>query len=125
MTDMHRAPGLQFPKGTPSKVDRKTRGQAVIARDRRESLKVKSRSLGRCEVIIDSLVCRRRARHVHHMIKGHGQRGHGISARAEHKQHACRECHDLIERHDVERAKATVPYYTVPYYTDTYRTKKR
>ena len=120
MTDMHRAPGLQFPKGTTAKVDRETRRRAFVARDRRESGKVKFRSLGQCEVIIDSLVCRRRARHVHHMIKGRGQRGHGISALAERKQHACQPCHDLIERHDVERVGATVPLYM-----DTYRTKGR
>ena len=39
MTDMHRATGLQFPKGTTAKVDRETRRRAFVARDRREKPK--------------------------------------------------------------------------------------
>ena len=120
MTDMHHAPGLKFPKGTTANVDRETRRRAFVARDRRESRKVKARSAGRCEVVIDFVRCPRVAQHVHHMLKGIGQRGHGISALKYHKQFACPECHDLIERHDVERVGLAVPHYT-----DTYQTKGR
>ena len=120
MTDMHRASGLQFPKGTPPKVDRETRRRAFVARDRRGSRQARARSGGRCEVVIDFVRCPRTAEHVHHMIKGIGQRGHGISALAERKQHACMNCHDLIERHDVELVGLTVPHYS-----DTYQTKGR
>ena len=120
MTDMHRAPGLQFPKGTTAKVDRETRRRAFVARDHKGNRQAKDRSGGRCEAVIDFLYCLRVAQHVHHMIKGVGQRGHGISALALRKQHVCMRCHDLIERHDVERVGLTVPHYS-----DTYRTKER
>ena len=114
MTDMHRAPGLKFPKGTPPvRV-----GYKRI--DRVGSRLARVRSTGRCEIIIDGVRCQRKAIHVHHMLKGRGQRGRGISALAKHKQHACFRCHDLIERHDVERVGGIVPLYT-----DTYRTKRR
>ena len=120
MTDMHRAAGLQFPKGTPQKVDRETRRRAFVARDHKGNRQAKDRSGGRCEAVIDYGRCPREGRQVHHMIKGVGQRGHGISALAERKQYVCFWCHDLIERHDVERVGLTVPHYS-----DTYRTKER
>ena len=121
MTDIHHAPGLQFPKGTPPKVDKATRRRAFIARDRRGSRQAKLRSGGRCEVVIDLVRCPRAGRHVHHMIKGRGKRGHGISALAERKQFACPQCHELIERHKVKRGWE----FPIPHYTDTYRTNRR
>ena len=120
MTDMPRSPALKFPKGTTSKVDRLARRRTFTARDHKGSRLAMVRSQGRCEVIIDFVRCQRDGEQVHHMIKGIGGRGHGISALAECKQHACFKCHNLIERRDVERVGDAVPHYS-----DTYKTKRR
>ena len=119
MTDMHRAPGLQFPKGTSPKVDRETRRRAAEARDRRGSRLARARAKGRCEVIVNGIRCVCPGRQVHHMIGGSGKRGRGISALADRKQVVCFSHHDLIHQSKIERLGGTVPHYT-----DTYQTRR-
>ena len=119
MTDMHHAPGLQFPKGTPSKVDRETRRRAAVARDRKGSRQVRTRAAGQCEAVVNGQRCPWVGRHVHHMIGGIGKRGHGISALAERKQLVCFGHHTLIHQNNVERIGGTIPHYT-----DTYQARR-
>lgn len=64
--------------------------------DEKESQKVRKRSGGRCEVIEAGRRCPRRAFHVHHQKGGRGVRGRGESALAQHKTHACVQCHDRM-----------------------------
>lgn len=100
--------------------------------DKAESVAVRKRSEGRCEVWIASETvhmgdwivgseyhCGNRADHVHHMIGGRGQRGIGISALAEHKQHVCHSCHrDIggdIGGKRLERIGGEIPRWTDRY----------
>ena len=119
MTDMHRAPGLKFPKSTTAKVDRVARRLAFIRRDRKGSRQAKGRADGRCEAVVNGQRCPWQGRHVHHMISGIGKRGHGISALAERKQYVCFEHHELIHQNKIERIGVDVPHYT-----DTYQTRR-
>ena len=120
MTDMHRGPGLKFPKGASPKAHRKTVLRSRHKIDEIGSDEVRARSGGRCEIVIDHVRCPRKATQVHHMLKGRGQRGRGQSALALYKQHACVFCHSRIELRVVERVSVDRQRYT-----DTYRTKGR
>ena len=120
MTDIHRATGLQFPKGTTAKPDRETRRRAFVARDRKGSRQARARAGGRCEAIVSGQRCPWQGRHVHHMIGGIGKRGLEISALAERKQLVCLAHHRLIHQNKLERLGGTIPHYT-----DTYRMKER
>ena len=64
--------------------------------DKAESVKVKTRSGGRCEVTQGFQRCPRRGYEVHHHIGGWKLRGRGESALAANKTHACSQCHRLI-----------------------------
>lgn len=84
---------------------RRTRAQIDAAVDRAESVKVRTRSGGQCEVrypygirsqadpLAYTLRCMHLATQIHHMIGGRGKRGRGLSALAEHKQAVCDRCH--------------------------------
>lgn len=87
---------IGFPKPKPQLLDRDDRATAIERRDREESVKVKARSGGRCEVIERGIRCARRAFEVHHHIGGWKRRGRGASALAANKTHACTDCHRLI-----------------------------
>lgn len=102
------------------------RKKAHRAADRKGSRAVKERSGGRCEARAELAGCYmvarcpRRATQVHHMVCGRGQRGIGLSARAEHKQHLCFECHLAITG-GIGGRKLVRIGGTVPYWTDVYR----
>ena len=83
-----------FPKGQTAKQDRKKKKRLREKLDLAGSDAVKARSLGQCErILVDGRRCPRRAVHVHHKLQGHGRRGRGVSALAEHKIHLCLICH--------------------------------
>lgn len=82
-------------KGTPKKVAKAKRRQTLEDRDEKESVKVRLRSKGQCEVRSPRR-CRRRAWQVHHHMGGIGVRGRGDSALAKNKSHVCNDCHDAI-----------------------------
>jgi hypothetical protein len=111
---------IGFPKPRPARLEREDRKKTRVTADETESKKVKLRSGGRCEVVVQGEGrCRRRAHSVHHMIGGIGVRGRGVSALAERKQHVCdgpTGHHGLITDHVLQR----VPTGTLPHYTDTY-----
>lgn len=97
-----------FPKGKPhaavigkAKSERETR-------DRKESEKVKLRSLGQCEVIVKGSRCRRRAFEVHHHEGGNGRRGRGTSALAQNKTHMCNQCHRRFNAKELLHVKGNV-----------------
>lgn len=92
-------PALRYPKPRPAALVRADRRKALAARDAAESAKVKQRSGGRCECVIDGARCSRAAVHVHHLIGGIGVRGRGRSALAAEKVHACASCHSAIHAH--------------------------
>lgn len=112
----------------PKPVSAKKRAQQAL--DRRESAKVRERSGGRCEVCVQVGVvewagayawrCMQLATQVHHMIGGRGQRGVGISALADHKQHVCDQCHRDITG-DIGGKKLIRVGGLMPHWTDWYR----
>lgn len=106
---------MPFPKPRPAafdKLDRKAKREAL---DERESKRVKLRSGGRCEAVIDTLRCNRRASQMHHMIGGWGKRARGPSVLAEHKQHVCTLCHHQITNHLITRIGSAVKRWTDGY----------
>ena len=113
--------GFALPKGKPAKVEKAERTRKRLASDDEESDKVKERSGGRCEITWFGKKarrvkrCEKRAFHVHHMIGGWGKRARGISILAEHKQHACEDCHGLITGHVMRRVGGDVPLWTDEY----------
>lgn len=97
-----------FPKGKPhAAVIGKVRTERET-RDRKESDKVKARSLGQCEVRVKGNRCKRRAFEVHHHKGGNGQRGRGDSALAKHKTHMCSEHHRKFNAKLLEHVKGNV-----------------
>lgn len=109
------------PKPRPAKLEKADRLKKRVSVDDKESAKVKARSGGRCEVVVDSgairdvLVgsrCKRRAVHVHHLMGGFGVRGRGESAKAIRKLHICDACHSGIHGHVLIRHGGIVPHYT-------------
>lgn len=108
--------GLAFPKGRPSKLEKADRKSARVSIDEQESRKVRKRSTGRCEVVVQvnrkvAWRCKRRAVHVHHMLGGIGVRGRGESAKAIRKQHTCQECHSDITGHVLQRIGDVLPHF--------------
>jgi len=101
-------------KGAPISVVTEERRSTRRRLDERESLKVKVRSGGRCEIKSPER-CERKAAHVHHMISGIGRRARGISALAQHKQHACIQCHALITSKKLRRQGSETPRWTDKY----------
>lgn len=97
--------------------------RASLSADRKGSADCRKRSGGRCEAWNGgdgwSWRCHRAAVHVHHMIGGHGKRGIGISALAEHKQHVCEQCHlDIgggVGGRKLHRVGGIVPCWTDHY----------
>ena len=90
------ATDLAFPKPAPQMIERQARRACRQARERRENVAVRTRSGGRCEVVLSGTRCRKPGREVHHLLGGHGRRGRGVSALASHKVHTCVEHHRLI-----------------------------
>jgi len=84
------------PKPRPHRLVTDGRQRDWKAIDDAESIRVRHRSGGRCEVTIGLRRCNRRAAEVHHHIGGWKLRGRGESARAENKTHACTACHRLV-----------------------------
>lgn len=89
--------------------------------DDRESVKVRARSGGRCEIdVVGEGRCFRRADHVHHMIGGWKRRARGESALAIRKQHACAPCHlDITGRLGGKRLIRVGG--AMPHHADSYR----
>ena len=87
-------------KGTPIRTKIEQAKAAWQKIDDRESRKVRKRSGGRCEVIVNGARCGKPAWSVHHHMGGYGVRGRGDSALAKHKTHCCGSgttgCHGLI-----------------------------
>ncbi|MDA2953623.1 MAG: hypothetical protein O2976_03290 [Actinomycetota bacterium] len=90
------ATDLAFPKPVPLMLERQQRRACHEAHERRENAKVRTRSGGRCEVVLGEARCRKAGREVHHLLGGHGRRGRGASALASHKVHTCVEHHRLM-----------------------------
>ena len=101
------APDLAFPKPVPQFVERQQRRACQQARERLANAKVRARSGGRCEVVLDGRRCRKAGREVHHLLGGHGRRGRGDSALATHKVHTCVEHHRLMSLRWIEVTWAT------------------
>ena len=106
---------LALPKGKPKAIVKDERDRTRKTFDDKESDKVKVRSGGRCEVVVDGRRCNRRASEVHHLLGGHGVRGRGESAKADRKQHACGACHSAITSHRIQRLGPAMPKWTVRY----------
>jgi len=85
-----------YGKGKPLRTQIDEAKEAWQKVDERESRKVRKRSGGRCEVVIEGVRCQRRAFEVHHHIGGFGARGRGESALSHNKSHTCRDCHHRI-----------------------------
>lgn len=114
---------MPFWKPRPRALDKQDRDAKRAALDEHENKEVRIRSEGRCEVIVDGgrlaeKRCRRRAFHIHHMVSGWGRRARGPSLLAQHKQHVCAQCHDLITRHLLARIFSES---MLGYWTDHYR----
>lgn len=97
-------PALKYAKGRPVKLSKADRVKARTSIDDKESAKVKARSGGRCEIVVEvnrkvSWRCKRRATQVHHMLGGIGVRGRGESAKAANKLHVCEACHSDLHAH--------------------------
>ena len=90
--------GLAFPKGVTAKARIAKVRAARQSVDRRENVKVRVRSGGRCEMVIDHR-CGNRAVHVHHLLSGIGTRARGSSCLAENKLHLCESHHAEIHAH--------------------------
>ena len=101
-----------LPKG-PTRAAMKAARDALREKmDRSESVKVKARSGGWCEVYVSAIGrCHRRAVDVHHMFGGRGVRAHGESALAVYKQHVCLEHHRMITSHRLVRIGGVVPHW--------------
>jgi hypothetical protein len=84
------------PKPKPFKLERDEKRADDQKVDKAESVKVKARSKGRCEVTEGGYRCNARAFEVHHHIGGWKLRGRGASALAENKTHCCTPCHQAI-----------------------------
>jgi hypothetical protein len=106
---------LALPKGTPKAVLKDQRTAQRQSVDERENVKVRARSGGRCEVVVGSQRCKKRANQVHHQIGGSGKRARGKSLLADHKQHACHDCHSAITSHRLFRLGAAVPQWSDKY----------
>src|SRR3990167_2409825 len=110
---------LLHPKGVTAKARIAKVRSARQSVDRRESAKVKARSEGWCEVMrlgpFGDYRCVLKANQVHHMLGGIGTRGRNRSALAEHKQHVCDTCHQLITEKRLERIGGDVPLWTDKY----------
>ena len=91
------ARALAFPKPLPQMLEREERRARQRARERVENAKVRRRSGGRCEVVLDDRRCRKSGREIHHLLGGHGRRGRGESLLATHKVHACAVHHRLMQ----------------------------
>lgn len=100
--------GGTFWKGKPQMAERDELSAKDEERDRVESVKVKARSKGRCEVTIAGVRCKRRAFEVHHHKGGWKVRGRGDSALAQHKTHACSDCHRLITGKVLKHVRANI-----------------
>ena len=124
--------GLKFPKPRPAALDRADRRKALKAADEAENKKVRARSGGQCDVVIERYAephdsdpfnrwcltfsrCGRRATQVHHMIGGWGKRARGNSKLAEHKQYCCNTCHKEITGHVLKRVGGVTPLWTDHY----------
>lgn len=95
MSFLEKIPGA-IPKGKPHwKVIEKAKDDRATL-DEEESDKVRKRSKGVCEIVVDGKRCKRKALHVHHRKGGNGRRGRGDSALAKHKDHVCFKCHEQI-----------------------------
>ena len=93
-----------YPKPTRARKQRKAERER---RDKAESVKVRHRSRGRCEMsLTDGRLagprCPRRATEVHHLLGGVGRRGRGESALAANKVHLCDRCHAACTAHEIE-----------------------
>jgi hypothetical protein len=94
-------PDLLFAKGRPAALLRQDVKRQRATLDELESVKVRSRSDGRCEVweqkatgkYAIAVRCKRRAVHVHHVLNGNGTRARNESALAQNKLHICVRCH--------------------------------
>ena len=110
------------PKPRPTALDRADRRKRYAALDRRESAKVRARSGGRCEVVEEVPGrCSWSASEIHHMIGGRCRSRIAASAKAEHKQHLCRD-HHLGITGEVGGKRFARLGGPVPHWTDTYRT---
>ena len=115
--------GLAFPKPRPAALEREDRRKARKSADELESIRVRKRSGGRCEVVehvktygrVSAVRCKRRANQIHHMLGGWGRRARGPSLLMEHKQHVCAECHDAITRHILKREGGDPALWTDTY----------
>lgn len=104
----------------PEKLKRTDRQKVWQDKDAAESVKVKARSGGRCEVQVEvnrtvTWRCKRRALHVHHMLGGNGVRGRGESAKAIRKQHVCLSCHSDIGNKVLVRLGDQMPHHADRY----------
>ena len=96
------ATDLAFPKPVPQFLEREARRACQQAREHRENALVRTRSGGRCEIVLDGTRCRKPGREVHHLLGGNGRRGRGASALATHKVHTCVEHHRLMSLRWIE-----------------------
>lgn len=118
-------PFLPQPKPRAAALEKQDRRLKLERIDERESVKVRRRSGGQCEVVEiaecwpGTWRCTRRAEHVMHLIGGRGRRGVGISALQEHKLHGCAEHHREIDGgiggKRLKRIGGVVPVYSDPY----------
>lgn len=107
---------LTFSKGRPKSLLVEDVKKARVSVDDRESLKVKKRSKGQCEIVERGKPrCVKKAVHVHHMMGGIGVRGRGESAKAMRKQHACVDHHELIGGKKLFRIGRELPHYKDEY----------
>ena len=103
----------------------RTQRDADRALDRAESVKVRERSGGRCEVTIRQILpsglaidlrCPYTAVHVMHLIGGNGRRGRGKSCLRIHKLHGCAEHHREIDGgiggKKLRRLGGPIPFWT-------------
>lgn len=103
-------------KGRPKSLLVEDAKKTRVSIDERESLKVKKRSGGQCEIVEHGKSrCQKRAVHVHHMMGGIGVRGRGESAKAARKQHACSDHHDLITGKKLFRTGRELPHFKDEY----------
>lgn len=115
---------LSLPKGRPAKLAKADRTKAREDIDKRENVKVKARSGGRCEIhwryegsrTLMAARCQRRSvPGVHHMIGGWGKRARGNSLLAEHKQDVCTKCHSDITGKVLRRVGGELPLWSDTY----------
>lgn len=125
----------QFQKPRPKLLDKRAAQAECAAQDRRERVKCKQRSEGRCEVregwYMTFRRCPRRASQNHHLIGGSGKRNKGKSVLAEHRLDTCDRCHKEITHHvlvpvdgTLKDDAATVRYERVGWPTHSYEHNK-